>query len=165
MMLPEAARPPLQSFNDGPSTVFWVAVVEWTVVIRPFSIPNLSFSTLAIGAKQLVVQDALETNLVPLTYLSKLTPHTNIGVASFEGADITTYFAPALMWACAFSSVKKRPVDSTTYSASTSFHFKLLGSFSAVTRIDLPFTIRRLFSTSASIVPSNCPCIVSYLSM
>ena len=28
MMLPEAARPPRQSFRDTPSTVFWVAVVE-----------------------------------------------------------------------------------------------------------------------------------------
>ena len=28
MMLPEAARPPRQSFTDTPSTVFWVAVVE-----------------------------------------------------------------------------------------------------------------------------------------
>ena len=28
MMLPAAARPPRQSFMDGPSTVFWVAVVE-----------------------------------------------------------------------------------------------------------------------------------------
>ena len=27
MMLPAAARPPLQSFLEGPSTVFWVAVV------------------------------------------------------------------------------------------------------------------------------------------
>ena len=28
IMLPEAARPPRQSFREGPSTVFWVAVVE-----------------------------------------------------------------------------------------------------------------------------------------
>ena len=28
MMLPAAARPPLQSLAEGPSTVFWVAVVE-----------------------------------------------------------------------------------------------------------------------------------------
>ena len=42
-------------------SVFWVAVVEGTVVIKPSTIPNLSFSTLAIGARQFVVQDAFET--------------------------------------------------------------------------------------------------------
>ena len=55
-MLLAAARPPFQSFLDGPSTVFCVAVVAWTVVIRPSSMPNLSLSTLATGARQLVVQ-------------------------------------------------------------------------------------------------------------
>ena len=95
MMLPEAARPPLQSFIEGPSTVFWVAVVEWTVVIKPSLIPNLSFNTLAIGARQLVVQEAFDTNFVPFSYALWFTPQTNMGVSSFDGADITTYFAPA----------------------------------------------------------------------
>ena len=45
---------------DGPSTVFWVAVAACTVVIRPRLMPNLSFSTLATGARQLVVQEAFE---------------------------------------------------------------------------------------------------------
>src|SRR5690606_41231205 len=53
-----APRPPLQSFTEGPSTVFCVAVTACTVVIKPSTIPNLSFNTLAIGAKQFVVQDA-----------------------------------------------------------------------------------------------------------
>ena len=35
MMFCEAPRPPLQSLPLGPSTVFWVAVVACTVVIRP----------------------------------------------------------------------------------------------------------------------------------
>jgi len=34
MMLLAAARPPRQSFLEGPSTVFWVAVVAWTVVLQ-----------------------------------------------------------------------------------------------------------------------------------
>src|SRR5689334_17290351 len=61
MMLVLAPRPPRQSFFDGPSTVFWVAVVACTVVIRPSTIPNLSCTTLASGARQFVVQDAFET--------------------------------------------------------------------------------------------------------
>src|SRR5574344_147023 len=114
--------------------------------MRPSVMPKLSLRTLAIGARQLVVQDALETNLVPFTYASKLTPQTNIGVASLEGADITTYFAPASICACAFSSVKKSPVDSTTYSAWIASHLRSAGLRSAVTRILFPFTINKLFS-------------------
>jgi len=36
-----------------------------TVVISPSTIPKLSFRTLAKGARQLVVQEALETTSVP----------------------------------------------------------------------------------------------------
>lgn len=94
-------------------------VVAWTVVIKASSIPNLSLRTLAKGARQFVVHEALETAeaqtksvSVPLTmesrlvlssvyslisslgsYLSKLTPHTNMG-ASAEGAEMTTFLAP-----------------------------------------------------------------------
>lgn len=46
--------------------------------------------TLAIGARQLVVQEALETTSMSGEYLSSLTPITNIG-ASPEGALITTW--------------------------------------------------------------------------
>ena len=80
---------------DTPSTVFWVAVAECTVVIRPSVMPQLSFSTLAMGARQLVVQEALDTKSMSVVYLSRLTPHTNMGVSSLEGADMTTFLAPA----------------------------------------------------------------------
>ena len=60
IMLLATARPPRQSLFEGPSTVFCVAVVEWTVVMRPSTIPNFSWMTLARGARQLVVQEALE---------------------------------------------------------------------------------------------------------
>merc|ERR1711915_404901 len=93
MMFCPAPRPPLQSLADGPSTVFWVAVVAWTVVMRPSAMPNLSFRTLATGARQLVVQEALETMVMSFEYLSSLTPMTNIG-ASAEGAEMTTFLAP-----------------------------------------------------------------------
>ena len=64
MMFPAAARPPRQSFLEVPSTVFWDAVVEWMVVINPLSIPKLSLSTFASGARQLVVQEALEMTVI-----------------------------------------------------------------------------------------------------
>ncbi len=60
MMFSRMPRPPRQSLLDGPSTVFCVAVVACTVVIRPRLMPNVSLSTLATGARQFVVHDALE---------------------------------------------------------------------------------------------------------
>ena len=93
MMLLPTARPPRQSFFDGPSTVFCVAVVECTVVIKPSRIPKLSLMIFASGARQLVVHDAFDTTVYLGSYFSRLTPTTNIG-ASAEGAEITTFFAP-----------------------------------------------------------------------
>ena len=44
----------------GRSCRRWSAVYAWIVVIRPRSIPTASLRTLATGARQLVVQEALE---------------------------------------------------------------------------------------------------------
>merc|ERR1719313_2859236 len=96
MMFWPAPRPPRQSLPDGPSTVFWVAVVAWTVVMRPSTIPYSSWMILASGARQLVVHDALERTLMSLVYFVWLTPMTNIG-ASAEGAEMITFLAPPLM--------------------------------------------------------------------
>merc|ERR1719401_610334 len=65
MMFAEAQRPPRQSLPPrlGPSTVSWVAVMACTVVINPSTMVNLSCTTLARGAKQLVVHEALETTV------------------------------------------------------------------------------------------------------
>ena len=60
MMFSRMPRPPRQSLFDGPSTVFCVAVAACTVVIRPRLMPQVSFSTLATGARQLVVHEAFE---------------------------------------------------------------------------------------------------------
>ena len=56
-------------------------------------IPKLSLITLAKGAKQFVVHDALEITTISLVYFSWFTPITNIG-ASADGAEITTFLAP-----------------------------------------------------------------------
>lgn len=49
--------------------------------------------TFAKGARQLVVQLALETTSMFGFYVCSLTPTTNMG-ASADGADITTFLAP-----------------------------------------------------------------------
>merc|ERR1719472_473664 len=90
MMFCAAPRPPRQSLPDGPSTVFCVAVVAWTVVIRPSLMPYSSWMILARGARQLVVHEALESTLIDASYCVWLTPMTNIG-ASAEGAEMMTF--------------------------------------------------------------------------
>merc|ERR1719478_7080 len=71
MMFCPAPRPPRQSLPEGPSTVFCVAVVAWTVVMRPSLMPYVSWITLASGARQLVVHDAFESTLIDLSYYKK----------------------------------------------------------------------------------------------
>uniref|UniRef100_A0A674HQ86 Uncharacterized protein n=1 Tax=Taeniopygia guttata TaxID=59729 RepID=A0A674HQ86_TAEGU len=60
--------------------------------MRPSTMPKLSWMTLAKGARQLVVQEAL-TIFRDLSYFSWLTPITNMG-ASAEGAEMITRLAP-----------------------------------------------------------------------
>src|SRR5690606_39817270 len=62
MMFSRMPRPPRQSFCDGPSTTFCLAVAACTVVIRPRLMPHLSLSTLATGARQLVVRSEEHTS-------------------------------------------------------------------------------------------------------
>merc|ERR1719379_780174 len=116
MMFWPAPRTPRQSLPDGPSTVFWVAVVAWTVVMRPSTMPHFSSTILASGPRQLVVHDALESTLMSLVYLVWLTPMTNMG-ASAEGAEMMTFLAPPFRCALALSITVKMPVDSHTTSA------------------------------------------------
>ena len=60
-----------------------MAVTACTVVIRPSLMPKLSWTTLARGAKQLVVQLALETMMsLLLSYWPWFTPITNMGASA-----------------------------------------------------------------------------------
>ena len=60
--------------------------------------PNLSCSTLAIGARQFVVQLALETNFMPALSSLSFTPITQVKSGlSLAGALRTTFLAPARM--------------------------------------------------------------------
>ena len=62
-----------------------------------------------------------------VSYFSSFTPITNMG-ASAEGAEMTTFLAPPVMWAVAFSLVVKIPVDSTTMAAPWAPHGMVEGS-------------------------------------
>merc|ERR1719373_270011 len=78
MMFCDAQRPPRQSLPPrlGPSTVSCVAVMAWTVVIRPSTRPNFSCTTLVSGARQFVVHEALETTVSVVLYSVWFTPTT-----------------------------------------------------------------------------------------
>ena len=62
--------------------------------------------------------------------------------SSVAGAEMITFFAPAVMCFWASDALVKIPVDSTTTSAPTDFQGKFAGSRSAKTFITLPPTVR-----------------------
>ncbi len=123
--------------------------------------PIFSCSTLASGARQLVVHDAFEMTVSLALILSSLTPMTNVPSTSLSpGAEMMTFFAPAATCAPALAFEVKRPVHSSTTSTPRSFHGSLDGSRSAQTLILSPLTTRSPPSTPTS--PGNRPCAVSY---
>ena len=60
--------------------------------------PKFSMRTFATGARQLVVQEALEMMLCfSASYSPSFTPMTMVASSPFAGHVMTTFFAPALM--------------------------------------------------------------------
>src|SRR3954468_964343 len=125
--------------------------------------PTASWATLANGARQFVVHDALEiTSCFSLSYWFSLTPRTIVMSGSVAGAEMTTFFAPASRCLAASSRFVKKPVDSSTTSTPRSLHGNCAGSRFSNTLISLPSTIRPSPRTSTS--PRYGPRIESYLS-
>ena len=104
------------------------------------------------------MHDAFDTTCRSFVYDVLFTPITNIG-ASFEGAEITTFFAPPSRCCAAFSRSVNTPVDSTMYSAPAAPHWIFFGSISFDTTMRRPFTT--IASFSAFTVPWNGPCVES----
>src|SRR6185437_12489329 len=98
--------------------------------------------TLTTGARQLVVQLALEMTLCfDASYLFSLTPRTMVMSSLLAGAEMMTFLTVEPRWALAFSASVKKPVDSMTISAPTEAQSSLAGSRSAKTLIVLPSTV------------------------
>ena len=111
------------------------------MVMRPFSTPKASSSTLTMGTKQLVVHEALDTTWwASGSKVSSLTPITKVASAPVAGAEMITRGAPASRWAAALSRSVKKPVDSTTTSTPRSPQGRALGSRSAVIWSRVPST-------------------------
>ena len=70
--------------------------------MMPLTMPKVSWSTLATGARQLVVQLALEMMLcLAGSYLSSLTPRTMVMSSLVAGAEMMTFLTVAPRWALA----------------------------------------------------------------
>ena len=127
--------------------------------MKPLSIPKASFSTLATGARQLVVHDAFETTTWSSVSLSWLTPCTTVRSAFSAGAETRTRLASAFRCAEAFSFEVKMPVHSRTTSTPSSPQGSFEGSRSAKTLKALPSTV--MVSPSTRISPGKRPCTLS----
>src|SRR5215218_1707396 len=161
-MLRAAARARRRSLC-GPSCRFWSAVYAWIVVIRPRSMPKASLRTLASGARQLVVQDALLMIVCEPSYRLSLTPMTIVMSSSLAGAEMMTFFAPpASTWLRASAALVKKPVDSMTTSTPRSPQGRLAGSRSDSTFMVLPPIL--MPSPSAAMSSPRTPRMLSYLS-
>src|SRR5664280_3277192 len=98
------------------------------VVMMPDAMPKVSLRTLTTGARQLVVQDALEMMLcLAATYLSSLTPRTMVRSSFLAGAEMMTFLTVVPRWALALAASVKNPVDSTTIWAPTEAQSSLAG--------------------------------------
>src|ERR1700690_468319 len=104
--------------------------------------PSLS-STCTSGARQFVVQEALETMwFLAGSYLPSFTPMTTVRQSPLAGAEMMTFFAPAVMWPWAFSTSVNKPVDSITRSTPSAFHGSSAGDLALTTLMSLPLTMR-----------------------
>mmetsp|Transcript_5799 Transcript_5799/g.19535 ORF Transcript_5799/g.19535 Transcript_5799/m.19535 type:complete len:370 (+) Transcript_5799:322-1431(+) len=162
-MFKAAARARRKSRWDA-SKMRWSPVYEWQVVIVPLTMPNLSSRTLANGAKQFVVHDALDTIVADGSYWSALTPTTYVGMSDpLAGAVMTTFLAPAWMCLPAPGPSRKTPVPSMTISMPISFHGKFNGSRSDTTLMTSPST--EMVESSITLTSDlNVPKMESYLS-
>src|SRR5580704_11966369 len=100
----------------------------------PQTMLKWSWRTLATGARQFVVHDALEMMLsFAGSYLSSLTPITMVMSSPVAGAEIMTFLTEPRRCFLASSALVNLPVDSMTTCAPTDSQSSLDGSLSANT--------------------------------
>src|SRR5262249_14008242 len=105
----------------------------------PLWILKLSCTTFATGARQLVVQEALETTwCVAGSYLPSFTPRTMVMSSFFAGAEMMTFLTGPRRCFFACSASVNLPVDSMTSWAHTESHLSPGGSFEEKTLMVLP---------------------------
>src|SRR5258708_40330348 len=124
---------------------------------------KLACMSLATGARQLVVQEALEMMLcLEGSYLPSLTPRTMVMSSFLAGAEMMTFFTGPRRCFLACSASVNFPVDSITTCAPTDSHLMAAGSFSEKT-----FTALPLMMMESAVALMSCfrlPRMESYLS-
>ena len=79
---------------------------------------------------------------------------TTVRQSPLAGAEMMTFFAPAVMWPCDFSTAVKRPVHSMTRSTPSAFHGSSAGDLALTTFMSLPLTTRMSGSASSAFLPA-----------
>src|SRR5450432_188901 len=129
----------------------------------PLTILKLSFSTLATGARQFVVQDAFEIMwCFAASYLPSFTPRTVVMSSPVAGAEMMTFLTGPRRWAFALLASVNLPVGSITICAPTDSQLMAAGSFSEKT-----FTVFPSIVMESAVALMSClrlPRMESYLS-
>src|SRR6516165_4739493 len=111
------------------------------VVIEPLTILKFSCTTLTAGAKQFVVQEALEiTSCLAGSYIFSFTPSTIVRSSPLAGAEMMTFFTEPFRCFFASSALVNRPVDSTTTWTPSEDQGSSAGSLTLKTRTLLSLT-------------------------
>src|SRR5487761_17611 len=111
------------------------------VVIVPTTIPNVSTSTFATGARQFVVQEAFETTwCFAGSYAFSFTPSTNVQSGSVAGAVINTFLTDPRICLRASGPLVNTPDASTTICAPVEDQSSKVKSFTLETWIAWPST-------------------------
>lgn len=113
------------SFQEGPSTVFWVSVMAQTVVMSLYTMPNLSRMNLARRASISARRTADISR--EMSFSSWFTPITDMRISS-EEPEMMKLLAPPFKCALAFSMVVKKPVDFIAYLVRASPNLMLIRS-------------------------------------
>src|SRR3984893_6333130 len=131
------------------------------VVMVPLTILKLSLTTLAIGARQFVVQDALEIMwCLAASYTPSFTPRTTVTSSFFAGAEMITFLTgPRMCFLASLASVKW-PVDSSTIWAPTDSQGNFAGSLSLNTLMVLLSMV--MLSAPAAMLFGRLPRMESY---
>ena len=82
------------------------------MTMKPRTTPNVSCSTLTMGTRQLVVQEALEITVMSRVMTDWLTPNTTVASTPSAGALMSTLRAPAAISLAASSFLVNSPVHS-----------------------------------------------------
>src|SRR3569833_3341057 len=112
------------------------------VVMMPLTMPQCAISTLTTGARQLVVQLALEMTLcLAASYLSSFTPRTRVTSSLVAGAEMISFFTVEPRWAFATVASVKRLVDTKTTKTTTTNQKNKTKTKNTKTKIFFPSTV------------------------